>query len=137
MSSYLEMSLVLVKPDGVERRLVGEILRRFEKRGLNVIHLDVLEATKDQVAAHYPHLVDSEHYPRIEIWMTRSPLVVAVLQGVNAVEVVRQTIGATDPLKAAPGTIRADYANWIGSNLVHGSASVEEAMREMKLWVRS
>jgi nucleoside-diphosphate kinase len=131
----IQATLVLIKPDGVERRLVGTILERFERRGLDIAYLKMVDATRAQIANHYAHLLESPHYPRIETWMTRGPLVVVALTGPNAIEVARQTVGATDPLKAAPGTIRAEFGNWIGSNLVHASESVDDVTRERQIWI--
>lgn len=130
----METTLVLIKPDGVERNLVGEIITRFERRDLFLASIKSLVATRAMIDAHYAHLLNSEHYPRILGWMTRGILVAATFTGDNAIAVAKQTIGATDPLKAAPGTIRADFANKIGSNLVHASADANDAQRELAIW---
>lgn len=129
-------TLVLIKPDGVERGLVGQITSRFEQRGLklcNIRFVDVAE-TMEKLDNHYPEHVGKPYYPEIVKSMTMGPLVAQVWSGLNVVSVVRQMIGSTDPQLAAPGTIRGDYAMHKGRNIIHSSDSVESSRRECQLW---
>jgi nucleoside-diphosphate kinase len=134
MSDTLQRTLVLLKPDAVRRGLVGAILQRFEDRGLRIVALEM--RTIDQTVAdqHYAEHVDRDFYPPLRAFVTSGPLVALVLEGDQAIEVVRGINGATDGRKAAPGTIRGDYSLSNRENLVHGSDSPESAEREMKIW---
>jgi nucleoside-diphosphate kinase len=134
VSSPSERSLVLVKPDAVRRGLLGEILHRFERKGL-VIEALVLR-TMDAALAdlHYADHVEKPFYPPLKAFMTSGPLAAMVLSGDDAIEVVRTMIGATDGRKAAAGTIRGDLALSNRENLVHASDSPESAKRELQLW---
>ncbi len=134
MSDTLQRTLVLLKPDAVRRGLVGAILQRFEDRGLRIVALEM--RTIDQAVAdqHYAEHVDRDFYPPLRAFVTSGPLVALVLEGDQAIEVVRGINGATDGRKAAPGTIRGDYSLSNRENLVHGSDSPESAEREMKIW---
>ncbi|HEX2176683.1 MAG TPA: nucleoside-diphosphate kinase [Nocardioidaceae bacterium] len=127
-------TLVLVKPDAVRRGLVGEILRRYETKGLAVVAMDQRTIDGDLADTHYAEHVDRDFYPPLREFITSGPLVAAVLEGDEAVEVVRLLNGATDGRKAAPGTIRGDLALSNRENLVHGSDSPESAEREIKLF---
>ena len=134
MSSSAERSLVLIKPDAVRRGLVGEILARFERKGL-VIEALVLRGMDAELAdQHYADHVEKPFYPPLKEFMTSGPLVAMVLAGDEAIEVVRLMIGATDGRKAAAGTIRGDFALSNRENLVHASDSPESAKRELALW---
>ena len=130
--------LILIKPDAVQRRLTGEILRRIEVKGYDIIALDRLTATPDLLAEHYAEHVDKPFYPSIVEYMTSGPLVSVVVEGHRVVEGLRSLIGATEPTTAAPGTIRGDLGRaWGGSammNLVHGSDSPQSAEREIAIW---
>lgn len=129
-----QRTLVMLKPDTVRRGLVGEILGRFEAKGLTVVAMDLRTidaATADQ---HYAEHVRRDFYPPLRDFVTSGPLVALVLEGDEAVEVVRGLNGATDGRKAAPGTIRGDFSLSNRENLVHGSDSPESAEREIKLW---
>jgi nucleoside-diphosphate kinase len=127
-------SLVLIKPDAVRRGLVGEILRRFERKGL-VIEAMVLRTMDAELAdEHYADHVDKPFYPPLKEFMTSGPLVAMVLAGDEVIEVVRTMIGATDGRKAAAGTIRGDLSLSNRENLVHASDSPESAKRELQLW---
>ena len=127
--------LILIKPDAVQRRLTGEILRRIEAKGYDIIALDRLTATPDLLAEHYAEHVDKPFYPSIVEYMTSGPVVV---EGHRVVEGLRSLIGSTEPTAAAPGTIRGDLGrDWGGSammNLVHGSDSPQSAEREIAIW---
>jgi nucleoside-diphosphate kinase len=129
-----QRTLVLLKPDTVRRGLVGEVLARFESKGLTIVAMDLRTITTQQAALHYAEHVDRDFYPPLRDFVTSGPLVAAVLEGDEAVEVVRALNGATDGRKAAPGTIRGDWSLSNRENLVHGSDSLESASREIALW---
>jgi nucleoside-diphosphate kinase len=129
-----QRTLVLLKPDAVRRGLVGEILSRFEAKGLSIVALEQRTIDAAQADTHYAEHVDKDFYPPLRTFVTSGPLVVAVLEGDEAVDVVRALNGATDGRKAAPGTIRGDYSVSNRENLVHGSDSPESAEREIKIW---
>ena len=133
-SSPSERSLVLVKPDAVRRGLLGEILGRFERKGL-LIEALVLRTMEAELAdQHYAEHVEKSFYPPLKEFMTGGPLVAMVVSGDEAVDVIRALVGATDGRKAAPGTIRGDLSLSNRENLVHASDSVESAKRELTLW---
>jgi nucleoside-diphosphate kinase len=129
-----ERSLVLIKPDGVRRGLVGEILARFERKGLAVEAMELRTLDVATADEHYAEHVAKEWYPPLRAFITSGPLVSLVLSGDQAIEVVRGLIGATDGRKAAPGTIRGDLSLSNRENLVHASDSPESAVREIKLF---
>lgn len=129
-----QRTLVLLKPDAVRRGLVGEILARYEAKGLSIVAMDLRAITGDQADEHYAEHVERDFYPPLRDFVTSGPLVALVLEGDEAVEVVRALNGATDGRKAAPGTIRGDLALSNRENLVHGSDSEESAAREIKIW---
>lgn len=147
----IERSLVLLKPDTLERGLVGEILQRFEKVGLKIVGMKLLQPTESHASQHYTEdlaIRRGEHVRKLMIDMlTSGPVVAIVLEGIEAVELIRKMIGSTEPKSSAPGTIRGDYAH--GSfkhadasqdnklyNLIHGSASIEEAKVEIDVWFK-
>ena len=132
--STSQRTLVLLKPDTVRRGLVGQILSRFEAKGLSIVALDLRTIDAAQADEHYAEHVDKAFYPPLRDFVTSGPLVAAVLEGDEAVEVVRALNGATDGRKAAPGTIRGDLSLSNRENLVHGSDSPESAEREIKMW---
>jgi nucleoside-diphosphate kinase len=134
MSTQTQRTLVLFKPDAVRRGLVGEILSRFEAKGLSIAALELRQIDAGQADAHYAEHVERDFYPPLREFVTSGPLVAAVLEGDEAVEVVRAINGATDGRKAAPGTIRGDLSLSNRENLVHGSDSPESASREIGLW---
>jgi nucleoside-diphosphate kinase len=134
VSSTTERSLVLIKPDAVRRGLLGEILSRFERKGLVVEALELRTMDASLADAHYAEHVDKPFYPPLKDFMTSGPLAALVLTGDSVVEVVRAMIGATDGRKAAAGTIRGDLALSNRENLVHASDSPESAERELALW---
>jgi len=129
-----QRTLVLLKPDAVRRHLVGQVLSRFEAKGLTVVAMDLRTIDAEQADAHYAEHVEKAFYPPLRDFVTSGPLVAMVLEGDEAVEVVRQLNGATDGRKAAPGTIRGDWSLSNRENLVHGSDSPESAAREIALW---
>jgi nucleoside-diphosphate kinase len=130
----MERTLVLVKPDGVQRGLLGEIISRFERTGLKLVALKMLQMDSEMAGKHYDIHRGKQFFEGLVSFITSSPLVAAVFEGKNAVEVVRKTMGATDPVKSAPGTIRGDLALDIGRNVVHGSDSIENAQKEIELF---
>jgi nucleoside-diphosphate kinase len=129
-----QRTLVLLKPDTVRRGLVGEVLSRFEAKGLSIVAMDLRRIDGALADEHYAEHVDKDFYPPLRDFVTSGPMVAAVLEGDEAVDVVRALNGATDGRKAAPGTIRGDLALSNRENLVHGSDSPESAEREIKIW---
>jgi nucleoside-diphosphate kinase len=133
-SSTGERTLVLIKPDAVRRGLVGEILGRFERKGLAIDAMAQRHMAADLADAHYAEHVDKAFYPPLKDFMTGGPLVALVLSGDSAIEVVRTLVGVTDGRKAAAGTIRGDFSLSNRENLVHASDSPDSAKRELALW---
>ena len=129
-----ERTLVLIKPDAVRRGLVGEILARYERKGLRIVALDLRTIDASLADAHYAEHVARDFYPALREFVTGGPLVALILEGDQAIDVVRGLNGATDARKAAPGTIRGDLALSTSENLVHASDSPESAKRELDLW---
>ena len=129
-----ERTLVLIKPDAMQRRLAGEILGRFEQRGLSVRAAKLVQVDRDLAERHYAEHTEKPFFDELVEFITSSPTLALVLEGDSAVAVVRTTMGATDPVNAAPGTIRGDLALAMPDNLVHGSDSLESAGREIALW---
>lgn len=129
-----QRTLVLFKPDAMRRGLVGVLLARFERKGLAVVALEQRTITADLADQHYAEHVHKDFYPPLRDFVTSGPLVSAVLEGEQAVEVVRAINGATDGRVASPGTIRGDFSLSNRENLVHGSDSEESARREIALW---
>lgn len=130
----VERTLVLVKPNGVARGLVGEITARFERRGFVLKGMRMLTVSRELAEKHYEEHVGKPFFEELVGFITSGPIVAMAVEGPSAVKVVRDMMGATDPLQAAPGTIRGDFALAIGENVVHGSDSVESAARELALY---
>jgi len=130
----MERTLVIVKPDAVQRGLIGAIVERFERRGLKVVGLKMMQIDEPLARRHYAIHEGKPFFAGLIRYITSAPVVVMVLEGNRAIEVVRATMGSTNPVQAAPGTIRADYALEIGRNLVHGSDGPETAAREISLF---
>ncbi len=130
----MERTLIIVKPDAVQRGLTGDVLRRFEGRGLKIVAMKMMQVERDLAERHYEVHRERPFFRGLVEYIISSPVVVLALEGKNAVRAARQTIGATNPLDAAPGTIRGDYALEIGRNLIHGSDSPENAQTELALW---
>ena len=130
----MQRTLVLVKPDGVQRGLVGEIVRRLEGRGLKLMALKMMQVNRDLAARHYAEHQGKSFYDGLLDFITSGPVVAMIWEGREAVTVVRSLMGSTDPLKAAPGTIRGDLALDLGMNLIHGSDSPARAETEMALF---
>ena len=129
-----ERTLILAKPDAVVRGLVGDILSRFERRGFTIVGLKLLKVEPERAKRHYAEHEGKPFFNGLVEYITGSPIVALVVEGNDAIEGCRSTIGATNPIKATPGTIRGDYAQTIGRNLVHGSDSPESAAREIAIW---
>jgi nucleoside-diphosphate kinase len=129
-----QRTFVMIKPDAHARRLSGEILSRFERRGFTIRGLKLLRVSRDQAAQHYAEHEGKPFYPDLVEFITSGPVVAMVLEGPSAVSTVRTMMGATNPLDSAPGTIRGDYALEIGENAVHGSDSPESAERELAIY---
>ncbi|KAN0141329.1 nucleoside diphosphate kinase [Lactarius tabidus] len=129
-----ERTYIMVKPDGVQRGLVGNIIARFEKRGLTLIALKLVHATPAHIEKHYEVWKDTPYFPGLLKYMTSGPVVAMVWQGLAAVKIGRAMLGETDPLASSPGTIRGDFALDIGRTVCHGSDSVENAEKEIELW---
>src|ERR1041384_502760 len=126
--------MVLIKPDAIQRGLTGAILARLEARGLKIVALRMLQMDEALARRHYAAHVERPFFPGLVEFITSGPLVACVLEGRSAVDVVRNTMGATDSAKAAPGTIRGDWGVDIGRNLIHGSDSGEAAAREIEIF---
>ena len=130
----MERTLVIVKPDGVQRGLIGPIITRLERRGLKITAMKMIQMDYDLAKRHYAVHEGKPFYEKLIAYITSGPMVVMVVEGKKAIEVVRRTMGATNPMEAAPGTIRADYGLEIGLNLVHGSDGPETAALEIPLF---
>jgi nucleoside-diphosphate kinase len=130
----VERTLILVKPDGMERRLAGEILARFERRGLTIRAAELVAVSRELAEQHYAEHAAKPFFAELVEFITTGTTLALVLEGEDAVRVTRSTIGATNPVDAAPGTIRGDLALAMPNNLVHGSDSAETAQREIALW---
>ncbi len=143
----IERTLVLLKPDAVQRGFMGEILTRFERAGLKIVGMKMVWVDKDFSKQHYEEHVEKGFYPGLESMITEGPVLALVLEGVEAIGTVRKMVGSTEPKAAAPGTIRGDYAHVsygyadtknIGvKNLIHASANAEDAQKEVALWFAS
>lgn len=130
----VERTFVMVKPDGVRRGLVGECIRRFEQRGLKLVELKLLTPSRELAENHYGAHRDKPFFGGVVDFITSGPVAAMVLEGESAIAAVRQMVGATRPLEAAPGSIRGDYALEVGENIIHASDATETAAEEMKLW---
>ena len=130
----MERTLVLIKPDAVQRGLAGEVISRLESRGLKIVAMKMLQMDEAKATRHYEPHVGKQFFKGLVEFITSSPLIAMVLQGENAVEMTRSTMGATNPLNATPGTIRGDLATDIGRNLIHGSDSLDTAQKEIKIF---
>jgi nucleoside-diphosphate kinase len=130
----MERTLVLLKPDCIQRRLAGKLIARFEDKGLAIVAMKLMQVDKKLAAEHYAEHVKKPFYPSLEAFITGGPIVAMVLEGIDAIQVVRDMLGATSGLKAAPGTIRGDYSASRQMNLVHASDGPEAAQREQALY---
>jgi nucleoside-diphosphate kinase len=130
----MDRTLILVKPDAFARGLTGEIVARFERKGLEIVALRHMTVTSELAESHYAEHSERPFFGELVGFITSAPIVAMVLEGPHAVRAARQVIGATDPLEAAPGSIRGDFAIEVGANMVHGSDSEESAAREISLF---
>ena len=129
-----QRTLILVKPDGVERNIIGDVISRIERKGLKVVAMDLRTIDRETAQAHYAEHTGKSFFADVVDFITSGPVVALVAEGERAIEAFRGLAGATDPVKALPGTIRGDYAMEVGENIVHGSDSPEAAGREIKIF---
>lgn len=135
MHTMTERTLILIKPDGVSRGLVGEVISRIERKGLKLVALDLRVADETTAKEHYAEHVDKPFFGELVDFITSAPLVAGVIEGPNAIAAWRQLAGGTNPVEAAtPGSIRGDFALEVANNVVHGSDSPESAEREIGIW---
>ncbi|MEM9950043.1 MAG: nucleoside-diphosphate kinase [Chloroflexota bacterium] len=127
----MERTLVLIKPDAIQRDLIGKIITRFEEKGLHIAGLKMMALSDDVIADHYSHLTDKPFFPELRGFMQQSPVIAICLHGPNCVEAVRRIVGVTNSIEAEPGSIRGDFGMSIQANLVHASDSVENAEIEV------
>lgn len=130
----MERTYVMVKPDGVQRNLAGEIITRFEKKGFKIVGLKLLQLTREMAEKHYAEHIGKGFFEGLVSYITSGPVVAMVLEGKDVVSAVRTMNGATNPANATPGTVRGDYAIEVGRNIVHASDSVESAEREIAIY---
>ncbi|MGD0656057.1 MAG: nucleoside-diphosphate kinase [Thermoguttaceae bacterium] len=130
----MERTLVLLKPDCVQRRLMGRTISRFEEKGLNIVAMKLMRVTQELARRHYAEHVKKNWYPQLEAFITASPVVAMIVEGPEAVRVLREMVGATNGLEAAPGTIRGDFGTSQQMNLLHASDGPEAASREMEIF---
>ena len=133
----MQRTLVLLKPDCVQRRLMGNIIGRFEDKGLNIVAMKMIQVTPEMSQKHYAEHVEKPFYPSLESFITSAPVIAMAIDGLEVITVVRDMLGATSGLKAAAGTIRGDYSSSRQMNLVHASDSPESAARELELYFDS
>ncbi len=130
----MEQTFLMVKPDGVERGLIGEIIGRIERKGFIIREMKMMNVTEELAKAHYEEHAEKPFFGELVTFLTSGPVVALRVEGTDVVVVSRLMIGKTKPLEAAPGTIRGDFANTMSENVIHGSDSVESAERELALW---
>ncbi|KYO32472.1 nucleoside diphosphate kinase 3 [Alligator mississippiensis] len=131
-----ERTFVAVKPDALQRRLLGDIVRRFERKGFRLVAMKLVQASEDLLSEHYFALRDRPFYNHLVKYMSSGPVVAMVWQGLDVVKTARAMIGETNPADSRPGTIRGDFCIEVGKNVIHGSDSIESARREISLWFR-
>jgi nucleoside-diphosphate kinase len=136
MEESMERSLVLVKPDGVQRGLIGEVIARMERRGLRLVAAKFMAVSTELAETHYAIHKGKPFYDGLIAYITSAPVMAMVWEGPNAVAAIRQTMGATRPTEAAPGSLRHDFALEVGRNLTHASDTVENGEKEVALWFR-
>ncbi|XP_046888870.1 nucleoside diphosphate kinase B-like [Hypomesus transpacificus] len=131
-----ERTFIAIKPDGVQRRLVGEIIKRFEVKGFKLVGMKFLHAPESLLKEHYDDLKDRPFFPSLVSYMNSGPVCAMVWEGMNAVKTGRVMLGETNPADSKPGTIRGDFCIQVGRNIIHGSDSVESAKHEIGLWFK-
>lgn len=132
----LERTFIAIKPDGVQRGLVGEIIKRFEQKGFRLVAMKFLRASEEHLKQHYIDLKDRPFFPGLVKYMNSGPVVAMVWEGLNVVKTGRVMLGETNPADSKPGTIRGDFCIQVGRNIIHGSDSVESAEKEIHLWFK-
>lgn len=130
----MERTLVIIKPDGVKRGLIGEVINRYERKGLNILDIKLLKPSKDILEKHYMEHREKPFYKELISYMMSGKVLVMILEGNNAISLVRKINGKTNPLEAEPGTIRGDFGSSVTENIVHASDSKESAEREISIW---
>lgn len=130
----MEKTFAMVKPGAVHRGLIGDIIKRFENRGLNIVGLKLIQVSEEQAKQHYQEHLGKDFYSSLVEYITSSPVVVLAISGPSAIQLVRNMAGLTDPIKAQPGTIRGDFSAHISNNIIHTSDSVESANRELGIY---
>ncbi|MTI67334.1 MAG: nucleoside-diphosphate kinase [Firmicutes bacterium] len=130
----MEKTLVIIKPDGVKRKLMGEIIKRYENKGFNIINAKLIKADKKTVKKHYEEHKNKDFFKELVDYILEDFIFVMIIEGENAINIVRTINGHKDPLKALPGTIRGDFANSLTRNIIHASDSKESSEREIKIW---
>ncbi|XP_040386723.1 nucleoside diphosphate kinase isoform X1 [Cygnus olor] len=136
MAANCERTFIAIKPDGVQRGLVGEIIKRFEQKGFRLVAMKFVHASEDLLKQHYIDLKDRPFYPGLVKYMNSGPIVAMVWEGLNVVKTGRVMLGETNPADSKPGTIRGDFCIQVGRNIIHGSDSVESAQKEINLWFK-
>nr|XP_034960233.1 nucleoside diphosphate kinase A isoform X4 [Zootoca vivipara]XP_034960234.1 nucleoside diphosphate kinase A isoform X4 [Zootoca vivipara] len=134
MASIAERTFIAIKPDGVQRGLVGEIIKRFERKGFKLVAMKFMHASEDLLSEHYSDLKDRPFFAGLVKYMHSGPVVAMVWEGLNVVKTGRVMLGETNPADSKPGTIRGDFCVQVGRNIIHGSDSVENAETEINLW---
>lgn len=133
----MERTFLAIKPDGVQRKLIGEIIRRFEAKGFTLVGLKLMQVSRELAEAHYGVHKEKPFFAGLVSFITSGPVVAMVWEGDGVVAAARKVIGATNPLTAEPGTIRGDYGANIGRNIIHGSDAIETAQSEISLWFKA
>nr|AAF60971.1 nuclease diphosphate kinase B [Danio rerio] len=136
MSAKTERTFIAAKPDGVQRGLMGEIIKRFEQKGFRLVAMKFLQASEDLLKQHYIDLKDRPFYPGLVKYMSSGPVLAMVWEGLNVVKTGRVMLGETNPADSKPGTIRGDFCIEVGRNIIHGSDSVDSANTEISLWFK-
>lgn len=130
----MEQTFLMVKPDGVQRGLIGEIVSRFERKGMKLVNAKLMNVSRELAEKHYDELKDKPFFGELVDFITSGPVFAMIWEGNNVIVTARHLMGKTNPIDAAPGSIRADYALSVGMNIIHGSDSLENAKREIDLW---
>ncbi|NWV85497.1 NDK kinase, partial [Dasyornis broadbenti] len=136
MAGNNERTFIAIKPDGVQRGLVGEIIKRFEQKGFRLVAMKFVHASEDLLKQHYIDLKDRPFFPGLVKYMNSGPIVAMVWEGLNVVKTGRVMLGETNPADSKPGTIRGDFCIQVGRNIIHGSDSVQSAQKEINLWFK-
>merc|ERR1712133_96912 len=136
MAEYTERTFIMIKPDGVQRGLVGDIIKRFEQKGFKLVAMKFMQASEEHLRKHYADLSERPFFPGLVKYMSSGPVVPIVWEGTNVVKTGRVMLGETNPKDSLPGTIRGDFCVEIGRNICHGSDAVESAKKEINLWFK-